>query len=64
MQTKPAKSKASPKVHKARYINDTLKCARCNNKWTISNFNDSRKAVNCPICGEYNSVIEAIKRAA
>lgn len=62
-----AKSKRSRKNQgavKTRYIVGDLACQKCATVWTVVDLNEHRKAVTCPVCGDYNSINEAIKRAA
>lgn len=61
-QRKPRTKNSAPV--KMRYIVGHLKCQRCANQWFVVDLNEHRKAVQCPICAEYNSITEAIKRAA
>lgn len=60
-QRKPRKEQ---KAVKTRFIIGDLACQRCANRWTVEGLNEHRKTVFCPICGEYNSINEAIKRAS
>ena len=64
MTDKPRKPRSNKGPVKTRYIIGDLACQRCATVFTVVDLNEHRKAVNCPICGEYNSINEAIRRAA
>jgi len=53
----------SQKPKHIRFFHGDLMCQRCGNTWRVNDLNESRKAVKCPICNEYNSIAEAKKRA-
>lgn len=58
------KSHKDQKPVKTRYFQGKLGCQRCGNTFIVSEFNEHRKVVNCPVCGEQNDLNEAKKRAA
>jgi hypothetical protein len=51
------------KIKQVRYVNGTLACQRCANRWLAVDLNPERKVVPCPVCAEFNDIREAAKRA-
>lgn len=60
-ERKPRKeSKPKNVIH----LSTKLRCQRCEVVALVEDLNPERKAVHCPVCGEYNDIREAQKRAA
>lgn len=49
---------------KTKYFQGALACQRCTNTIIVSDLNEHRKVIACPVCGETNDIQEAKKRAA